>query len=544
MPSADRPGPCRRHAPRARSLGLAIAVLALLAPSSRGAAADRSKFDELAALMEKAVAQEVDVFAPKTWAKAHERTEAARKLLERNRKQPEVDRAVAEARELADTAVKAAEVGKLSLQQYLDPRTRALAAKGPALAGALYQQAEQKFLEATAKVESGDVKGGLKKAAEAAPLFDAAEDAAIRVDILGAADKLIEKAVADDAPKFALSTLDAARAARARAADVLTKDRYNRTAAVKEAGRAEYEARHASNIALSVRSLNRNDQAWEKLMLLYEIQMNRLGGKMGVEYLPFDQGPIAATDSVLAFMAALESDAARARDEKATTSAQLTGQMTQLRGSVTQQLQQVLARLSATTAETDPLKLAEAVDARVAALLEEKGSLSERAKAAELQLAELATEHQETAAELDSRLERERRFDQVKQSLNPSEGEILQNATGDVVLRLRGLSFDVGKSDIKDEHVPLIEKVAGILKLYPDATYVVEGHTDASGEGAANQQLSERRAFALMQALRQNLSIPADRIKAIGYGSEKPIATNQTPEGRAANRRIDVLILQ
>jgi outer membrane protein OmpA-like peptidoglycan-associated protein len=495
-------------------------------------------------VIDKGKAAEADVFAPKTWAKALERTENAARLADQKRKAADVDKAVAEAREFADNALKAAEVGKLSLQQYLDPRTRARAAKAHTLSAALYQQAEAKFLDATAKVESGDVKGGLKKAAEAAPLFDVAEDAAIRVEILGNADQLIAKAVADDAPKYALSTLDAARAARGRSAEILTRDRYNRTEAVKEAGRAEYEARHASNIAQSVRSLNRNDQAWEKLMLLYEIQMNRVGERMGLEYLPFDQGPIAATDSVLSFIGALQDDATRARDEKASTSAQLTGQMQQLRGSVTQQLQQALARLSGTTSETDPLKLAQAIDERVAALLAEKAALSEQAKTAELQLAELTTQHQETSAALGTRLEEEQRFDQVKKMLNPSEGEILRNATGDVVLRLSGLSFDVGKSDIQDEHMPILGKVGEILTLYPDATYVVEGHTDASGEGAANQQLSERRAFALMQSLRQSLSIPADRIKAIGYGSEKPISGNQTAEGRARNRRIDVLILQ
>jgi outer membrane protein OmpA-like peptidoglycan-associated protein len=112
------------------------------------------------------------------------------------------------------------------------------------------------------------------------------------------------------------------------------------------------------------------------------------------------------------------------------------------------------------------------------------------------------------------------------------------------VLRLSGLSFDPGKAEIKDKHVPVLQKVESILKLYPGASYVVEGHTDASGEGVANQQLSERRAFALMQYFRQDLSIPPDRIKAIGYGAERPIALNTTPEGTAKNRRIDILIMQ
>ncbi|UCD18001.1 MAG: OmpA family protein, partial [Candidatus Zixiibacteriota bacterium] len=59
-----------------------------------------------------------------------------------------------------------------------------------------------------------------------------------------------------------------------------------------------------------------------------------------------------------------------------------------------------------------------------------------------------------------------------------------------------------------------------------------------------NMRLSEKRAFAVMQYLRQSMSVPADRIKSIGYGSDRPIASNQTSEGRAKNRRIDIIILQ
>jgi outer membrane protein OmpA-like peptidoglycan-associated protein len=528
-------------------MGLVVIVAAALAgvlPPLCAAAADRTKFDEAGKIMDGGKAAEADVFAPKTWARASERLAAARTLLDQGRGQKEIDRVVAEAREHADNAIKAAEVGKLSLKQYLDPRHKARVAKAPVLVPELYTLAEQKFMEATARVEGGDVKGGLKKAAETAPLFDQAEEAAIRVQVLGPADKLLEKAVADEAVKYAPSTLDAARAARKRGNEALSRDRYDRTESVKEAQRAEYEARHASNIALSVRSLNRNDQAWEKLMLLYEIQMNRIGQAMGWEYLPFDNGPIAAADSVVAFVARLQGETARTRSEKEAASAQLTGQMQQLRGGVTQQLQQVLARLSVTSEETDPVKLGQLLDQKVGELLAERAALSDTVKATELKLAELAAAQQTSSAELQVRRAKDERFAQARQTLNPSEGEILLNANGDLVLRLSGLSFDPGKAEIKTQHVPLLQKVESILKLYPDASYVVEGHTDASGEGVANQQLSEKRAFALMQYFRQGLSIPADRIKAIGYGAEKPIAPNTTPEGRAKNRRIDILVLQ
>ena len=122
---------------------------------------------------------------------------------------------------------------------------------------------------------------------------------AIRAAILGKADRLLAKAVADDAEKYAPSTLDKARSARSQSNAILTADRYNRDEAVAQATRAEYEARHASNIGLSVRSLERNDQAWEKLMLGYEIQMNRVGEAFALAHLPFDDGPQAATDQLV-----------------------------------------------------------------------------------------------------------------------------------------------------------------------------------------------------------------------------------------------------
>ena len=128
--------------------------------------------------------------------------------------------------------------------------------------------------------------------------------------------------------------------------------------------------------------------------------------------------------------------------------------------------------------------------------------------------------------------------------LNPSEGEVLFNSSNDIVLRLTGLSFDVNKSDIKDEHTSLLKKVMEVIELFPETQLVIEGHTDDSGDPQANLQLSEKRAFAVMQYLRQSLLIPADRVRAIGYGSDRPVASNKTTDGRAKNRRIDVIIMQ
>jgi len=511
------------------TVGIAVSVFA----AAQAGAVDRSGFDELTRIMDSGLVMEADVFAPKTWEKAAQLYQKAQKVVEGHKKQSTVDKAVTKAREYAENAIKAGEVAKLSLKDYLEPREKAKDANAPVLVPELYDKAEQQFIKATRKVESGDVKGALKEAEKSTPLFDVAEMEAIRVAILGTADKLIKKALADEAGKFAPATLDKARSARERANAILTKDRYNRKESVAEAQRAEYEARHASNIALSVRSLKRNDQAWEKLMLLYEIQMNRVGEAMGLEYLPFDNGPLDAANVLIAKFDSLKAENAQLKNQAAT-----------LVDAVTGQLQQTLDRLGQPVEEDDPVKLAQAVDKSVFDLLANKDELVRQLEESRAKLAELSQAHEETSTELAARLEEEKKFKKAKSLLNPSEGEVFYNATNDLVLRLTGLSFDVGKAEIKDEHVPLLEKVKQIIEMFPNAHLVIEGHTDASGDPATNLQLSEKRAFAVMQYLRQSLMIPSDKIQAIGYGADKPIASNQTPEGRAKNRRIDILVMR
>ncbi len=536
----------------------ALLAAATIVPAHAAAPSDRSKYESLIQLMDTSKASEVHVFAPKAWDRANDMLVTAKAVLDQGGRQNDADRMVAEAREYVENSIKAAEVCKLSLKEHLEARRKAQAAKAPTLVPELWKAAEDKFLEATAKVEGGDVKGGIKKAAEAAPLFDVAEDGAIRVAVLGTADKLIATALADEAQQYAPSTLDAARTARKAAADLLTKDRYNRTTAVQAATRAEYEARHASNIAMSVRSLNRNDQAWEKLMLLYEIQMSRIGKGMGWEQLPFDNGPIAAADSVLAGVsrmqgehARLQGESSQARGEIARTqgereaaTAALQGELQKQRDDVARALQAVLARLSVANAQGDPSALVAQLDQRATELLAERATLDERVKAADARIAELSASQQQASAALEARQAKDDRLAKARTMLNPSEGELLVNSTGDVVLRLSGLSFDAGKAVLKDAHMPLLGKVQEICKLFPNANYVVEGHTDMTGDGTANQQLSDKRAFAVMQYLRQALALPADRIRSIGYGAEKPIAPNNTAAGKAKNRRIDILVMQ
>ena len=102
--------------------------------------------------------------------------------------------------------------------------------------------------------------------------------------------------------------------------------------------------------------------------------------------------------------------------------------------------------------------------------------------------------------------------------------------------------FDFDKADIKPKYNSEIKRVADYMTAYPWEKATLEGHTDSKGTDAYNQKLSQRRVDAVMKNLVEKFGISADRLKAVGYGESKPIATNDTDEGRQLNRRVQAVM--
>ncbi|SYZ72968.1 exported hypothetical protein [Candidatus Zixiibacteriota bacterium] len=524
-----------------KSLGtIMVMILAAILLFGLSAAQGSTDTKPLQQMLDSARAVEAPVFAPVTYLKAARKLDEIREAIRLEKKQQSIDQLVSDFNGYAENALKATGVAKLSLSEYLAPRNKARAAKAQILVPELYQKAEDQFIKGTSKVESGDVKGGLKEAEKASPQFDTAEMEAIRVDVLGNADKLIAAAVADEATKYAFTTLDKAKTAREKANDILNGDRYERKQSVAFASRAEYEARHASNIAQSVRALERNDQAWEKLMLGYEIEMQKAATAAGVDLLRFDNGPMAAADTLVARIKGLKGKVSNLEE----SSAGMQKESEETSSKLVNQLQVTLAHLGEADNGQDPLVLAQKLDDKVSEFLAQKAQLDSMMQAKQGELAQLEKTHEEVSAELQARQAKEEKLKQAKTMINPSEGEILFNATNDIVLRLTGLAFASGKSDIADAQVPILNKAIEIIKLFPDSKLMIEGHTDNAGDPGNNTRLSEKRAIAVMQFIRQALSIPAEKITSAGYGSDRPVASNATADGRAKNRRIDIIIMQ
>ena len=107
----------------------------------------------------------------------------------------------------------------------------------------------------------------------------------------------------------------------------------------------------------------------------------------------------------------------------------------------------------------------------------------------------------------------------------------------------RTILFDTGKATIKTESVSVMVDIIQILNEYPNAKFTVEGHTDSVGSSESNQKLSEARANAVLNLL-INEGISSTRLTAIGFGEDKPIATNDTANGRKQNRRVEINLVK
>lgn len=108
---------------------------------------------------------------------------------------------------------------------------------------------------------------------------------------------------------------------------------------------------------------------------------------------------------------------------------------------------------------------------------------------------------------------------------------------------LRGVNFDFDKSTIRRDAAEILTEAARILNDQPDVRVSVDGHTDAKGTDEYNQRLSERRAQAVVDQL-ERFGVSRGRLQPQGFGESRPVATNETDEGRAENRRVELNVIR
>jgi len=392
----------------------------------------------------------------------------------------------------------------------LEKRAAAQRTNAASIVPDAFEAAEKRLERAISRLEDDRISDAFVQGQEAAMLYDDARTAVIEMSLIGPARIGLAEAENRDWERLAPASFERARRLLEEVSGALNRGDIISVALRNKAQDADYAARRAITLASRIDSLRRDPGSWESVLLSSERLAQEAADLAGIpaDFLAEDPPEIlsrslerlnAKQDSLVAQVRRAESDGSALRAEV---------------DSLNQAMEQQQIRLSSMV-ENYQLDLQRRKEELDRERRELKGYLHEK-------------------IQLDAATQAQARF---------SGGEVIVvRESGRITLRLAGLSFQAGETDIPGGARGLLTRVGEFLLLYPQAAIVVEGHTDATGKEETNIALSRSRADAVMQFLMANGDVPAEGMTATGLGSSRPIAGNNTRSGRAQNRRIDVVL--
>lgn len=198
------------------------------------------------------------------------------------------------------------------------------------------------------------------------------------------------------------------------------------------------------------------------------------------------------------------------------------------------QLAEVLAQTALAKQDEQQARAKADADLRASAR-RAQGDLAEAQK-------DLASKSAQLESEKAARAEAEKKAREALTKLAAANAVAVKDEPrGTVITVPAGVLFASGKSDLLGTASSRLEQVADALKNEPDRKILIEGHTDAQGSDQSNLELSQRRA-ATVQQFFISRGISPDKVTATGVGESRPVADNGTAEGRANNRRVEIII--
>ncbi len=475
------------HNARIYFLGFIILMAAACATPQSGkiTQGDPEKMvSQLGAALDTAKANQVNVLAPGLYNEARSAFIKAGQALDKGGKIADISEYVSDGNESLNNAEKMAKVAKIILEKTNTARDKAIEAGAEQL-GAPYTEVQDQYLKLTKAIENDNLSYAQKHASEVQAAFRNLEIMAIKSNALSNARKIIAEATEEKVQKLVPSVYNDALTALKEADDYIGKNPYEVEGIREKASHAELMARRLTALYESAQKFQ--EMSPEEAALYLEGLMVRLGNS-------------------------LETDDLRDR----VTSAQ----MIALTDAATVRVQE---RQKAELNNMDAQKRIAELEKELEGL---KGYSQEQAKARE---------------QLEAEQKFNDRFNQIQGYFNPDEAEVYKKGS-QLIIRLRGIQFPVGQATLSPKDYLLLSKVQRAISEFGQPMITIEGHTDSTGSVQANLHLSEERAEAVKTYLIANKTLPESHIQATGYGPNRPLAPNTTPENRAINRRIDVVI--
>lgn len=472
---------------------LSTALLALLLAGQAAAQNELRDtfFKEADAAKAAAEAVNASLLAPRSYERGQEAFDDAEEGLRRGRNIEYVRSHAGEAVEHFTKATEAAKLARTVLAQVMKSRQDAANARAPELAADQWDDAQDEFADAIRYLERGDLKRAKRQDIEATTLYRDAELTAIKTQYLSDTRRLLADAERARVGRYAPITLARAQQLLADAERELNENRYDTDLPRSLARQANYEARHAIHLSEVVRKVRDRDLSVEELILQWEDPLIQIAGVADITP-QMATGHDELQGELVTYIETLRED----------------------NQSLSQQVEESSVRLAEMQEEI------QALDERLGGATEERAALVQR---------------------LEAQARIKAQFEEVEKLFGREEARVFREGDN-IILRLVGLSFDSGKSEIRQDSFDLLAKVEKAIDLFPRSELIIEGHTDSHGGDALNQQLSQARAESVQQYMINAMRIPGYRLIATGYGETNPVANNETASGRARNRRIDIVI--
>jgi len=428
--------------------------------------------------------EQLNVLAPTSFASAEAYLNDAKEALQGGDELSEITENISSGRFELERAQEMAKVARTTLPNAIKARELARTAGATSL-GEDYVNAEEQFLKLTKAIENNDLKYAQNNRHKVAAAFDELEVRAIKEQKLSEARKLIKEAEGEGARKIAPRTLLTAQRALKNAEAFISQHRYEGEKIQEKSSEALFQAQRLLQVTRQSKKIP--DMEPEQITLWVEGMLEKMASQLSAPDMR-NKTLQTQVENILGSIGAVQEDRKfMASQEK--------------------------ARL----AEIEAMK-------KEIALLEGKTKEEQAAK---------------------NRLEAEKRFNElfseVKGYFNTDEAEVYKQGNR-LIIRLRAIQFPVGQSVIMPSNYALLSKVQRAIKTFGQPDVVIEGHTDSTGSDEVNEHLSQQRAESVRQYFVANGTLPEWQISSVGYGSSRPLASNETPEGRAVNRRIDVTI--
>lgn len=435
---------------------------------------------ELKLILASAEKQDLHLLAPDGYMQAQETYKKA--FQQATRQQAGANELAKEGIQQVQKAERNAETSKVVLREVLDARSKTIIAEAQTLYPEEFTKLDSRLKTATVAIEEGDREEAKELRADLIKDYAKLELTSLTTSTTSQAEAKITEARKYEADKYAPASLKLAEEELALAKDVLVAGRTEKQKAAEHASLSVYYANKSMHITDIVKVFKQRDFSEEEKVLWYQEQLELINK-------PFNQ-PLSLDKANYDVISGLQS------------------------------------RINSSLAElNDKQNALESANENIAMM--------------EGRVESIGAKHKQ---DNDATRKAAARYKKIQSMFSEQEAYVFRQGNN-VLLETHAFNFQVGGSEINSNNYDLLTKIMDAIQVFDNPDIMIMGHTDSTGGDAINLQLSRKRAQTVTNFLKKIGKLASNKISTRGFGESRPVASNETKEGRERNRRIEVLII-